>query len=266
MTHILRIPFATAQSTPQFLNSIARVAEDPITSALPRAAWSVPGEINFNITALSLKTPAQLEAAIQLLKDMGASFQTKREPLVVAVHGLYKDYDPRDTKSLKCYILETRPFLEDFRHRVRATFLAKGFVSHGRHLRKPTPINVKIMSTGYLRSDTPTKSIQDKDSNWFRTPMFDASDVFLQYENFPWTKEFSLERMCISESGLKDVWKGGKVIRTDYRDIACVPLPGAPARDLDVDRRDETYTVAFKKLKRNFPWTPLRIPSTPMPH
>ncbi|KAL8686589.1 MAG: hypothetical protein Q9218_006999 [Villophora microphyllina] len=70
VTHSLRIPLATAVSTPQLLESIAKVAEDPIAMELPRAVWSVPDQLQLPIAGLSLKTSAQENAATQLLQQL----------------------------------------------------------------------------------------------------------------------------------------------------------------------------------------------------
>lgn len=95
-------------------------------------------------------------------------------------------------------------------------------------------------------------------------PDFDASDLHPKYENFPWTGEFPSEKLCISEIGLKDVWRDGKFLRTGYRDIACVPLPGATLENMSPEHLDEEYLPAAKARRKNLPLTPLVIPSTPL--
>lgn len=74
ITHFLRIPFATAKSTPQLLHSLQRVAEDPIAAALPRLAWLTPDELFFSIGSLSLKTTSRRRTAIRLLNDVSRTY------------------------------------------------------------------------------------------------------------------------------------------------------------------------------------------------
>lgn len=71
ITHFLRIPFATAKSTPQLRQSIDHVARDPITAALPRAAWPAPDELHYALGPLSLLKPERKERAERLLPKLG---------------------------------------------------------------------------------------------------------------------------------------------------------------------------------------------------
>ncbi len=64
ITHFLRIPYATAESTPQIVNAVERLAQDPITAALPRQAWLQPGRFHLGFSSLSLGTPDRVKAAI----------------------------------------------------------------------------------------------------------------------------------------------------------------------------------------------------------
>ena len=70
ITHFLRIPFATPRSTPQFLQSLRQVSQDPIAAALPRAAWNTPNELYHSFGSLSLGKPGRLDKAIQLLREL----------------------------------------------------------------------------------------------------------------------------------------------------------------------------------------------------
>ena len=87
-----------------------------------------------------------------------------------------------------------------------------------------------------------------------------------KYKDFEWTTEFPLERLCISELGLKAFRKDGELVRTGYRDIASVPFPGVPARVVDelaMRRSNEEHEKAYKTKKQSLPTCPLLIPSTP---
>lgn len=71
-----------------------------------------------------------------------------------------------------------------------------------------------------------------------------------------------MKKLCISEMGLKDFLQEGKIVGTGYRDIACVPLPCAPAIPSGGGRIDG-YTRAAMTMVKNSPINPLLIPSMP---
>ncbi len=97
-----------------------------------------------------------------------------------------------------------------------------------------------------------------------RQPSFDvASHLLPKYKNLQMTDGFPLEKLCIAELGLKDVWTRGDFVREDYRDIACIPLPGVPPDTVSVCHPDEKYTKAARSVTRDYPITPLYIPSMP---
>ena len=72
-THFIRIPIATAKSTPQIRRSTEHVAQDPIASALPRFAWLGPNEMKYSLGLLSLETRSHVESAIELLNSISRS-------------------------------------------------------------------------------------------------------------------------------------------------------------------------------------------------
>lgn len=121
----------------------------------------------------------------------------------------------------------------------------------------------RLMSTDYLRSNVLLDSHHLREKGYYRSPYFDASHLLPKYEDFSWTNKFPLEKLCIAELGLKDVFRKGKFVREDYRDIACIPLPGVSATKISARHPDDQYTKAARSMYKNHPRTPLVIPSIP---
>lgn len=117
------------------------------------------------------------------------------------------------------------------------------------------------MATKYLRSSVWRSRPSLGGKKCRLQPDFDASDLHLKYENNPWTTEFPLEKLCISEIALKDFLTDGKVVGTGYRDVACVPLPGVSTSP-SVGERINGYRTAAILRENNRTLTPLLIPST----
>lgn len=122
------------------------------------------------------------------------------------------------------------------------------------------------MNLKWFPTDVSNDKITLRGKGLVKSPKFDASDLVQKYKDFEWATEFPLERLCISELGLKDFRKDGELIRTGYRDIASVPLPGVPARVVDelaTRRSKEEHEKAHKSIRRIHPPCPLLIRSTP---
>lgn len=184
-------------------------------------------------------------------------------PPSIALHGLVKPSSPEsryptEAKWLCCQIREARPFLVDFASRISDIFVDKGFIPV---TVDPSSLVLRafIMQTKVIASDVRNEKPSLRRLRPYRCPHFDASKLHVKYEDFPWTTEFPLERMCISEFRLRDVWKGGSFVRTAFRDIASVPLPGVPQHALSTQDPEERY------IKRDFgnrtPRTTLHMPS-----
>lgn len=281
ITHFLRIPFATTQSTPQLLESVQQVSEDPITAVLPRAAWSVPDEIHCSMGPLSLKTPARVKAASDLLLELHRQYNSgfnarskfnfsrphidtlrRLQPLRVRLHGLRAER--LVTKNLICNPIEEKPMLCDFINIVDDIFGAEGYVpvnKGGRDVIRP-----KLMDTRHLKSNVINEKVTLLGKGFTRQPDFDSSIVYSKYKDFPWTATYPLEKLCISELGIKDVWRQGRLVKTGYRDIATVPLPGVSPSDFVPDHPDDLYEKAYKTKRRNMPITGMNIPSSGKPY
>lgn len=128
------------------------------------------------------------------------------------------------TGYLACGIRESHPFLKNFRSLVNTIFYSNGLMPI--LPREDSSLLVRILNLNYYRTEIVNEKITLRGKGFVRSPKFNAADLYQQYKDFTWTTEFSLERLCISELGLKDFRRDGKLVRTGHRDIACVPLPG----------------------------------------
>ncbi len=115
------------------------------------------------------------------------------------------------------------------------------------------------MDCSYLHTDELNTRPELEGRGRYRSPRFDASDVHLQYANFPFTNDFPLETLCISEVGLKDVYVKGEKISTGYRDIASVPFPGVVL----AEHVEKVYVKAARTTKKDQPHVLRLIPSMP---
>ena len=154
--------------------------------------------------------------------DKSSAVEGQLEPLVqapvVALHGLTSPYRGQGlhlqaTKALYCQVKEPRPFLIQFRTAVAKIFQDHGLVSATRESVLLRPI-AKLMNTDYLSTNTLNNKPTMKGKGWYRSPCFDASDLHTKYQNFPWTTEFPVEELCLTEMGLKDVLRNGKFVKT----------------------------------------------------
>lgn len=183
----------------------------------------------------------------------------------ISLQGLFAPLDLlKGTGALSLEIRESWLFLADFFSQVHGAFISGGFmpVPPAQYSGSPT----QIMNLRWFPSDVINEKITLRGKGLFRSPKFDASDLVQKYKDFEWTTEFPLERLCISELGLKDFRKDGELVRTGFHDIASVPLPGVPARVVDelaMRRSNEEHEKAYKTKKQCLPTCPLLIPSTP---
>ena len=290
-THFLRIPLATSKSTPELMKSLEQVAQDPIAAALPRQVWSAPDSLHIVIGELNLKGPGRLDLAAELLEkldliqilsliapstalplsrtDNTAVSRASRgtghpaQIATVALQGLDRftpnpSY-PNATKTLKCYIKERVPFLIPLCSQISNEFLKANLMPIPP--KPPSPLAM-IMSTSWFRTNVPNRALHLKGKRSYREPLFDASKLYPKYEDFLWTTEFPLEQVCISEVGLKDVWRKDRFIRTAYRNIASIQFPGVVASQALAEHPDDVYVKAAKTIRENLePIDGLIIPS-----
>ena len=151
-------------------------------------------------------------------------------------------------------IVESQPWLHHITPIVFSLFADRGYTP----LKPPQfpPLNVKMMTTDYLRAPGVRKI------GYPRSPNFDASALLSEYKDHSWTTEVPLERICLSQFGVKDVIRQGQVIRTGYRDVAAAYFPGM-FQDMDnAEHSTDAYVKAAKCNQKKQPLMPRVIPSS----
>jgi len=241
------------------------------------------------VGVLSLSKPGRLDRAIRLLRELNMeriarAIAATSDPDVVtksvrqsteivkpaqapiiSLQGLglgpSDERFLRNAKELSCHIRENRPFLEQFKLIVSKIFQDAELIQVSSPITRR--LILKLMNTAYLRTDIPNEKPTLKGRNAFLEPSFDASDLISKYRDFTWTTDFPLERLCISELGLKDFVRNGEVVRMGSRDIASVALPGSMSGGAPDEVPNDTYKKAAKTIKKTHPVCPLVIPSSP---
>ncbi|KAI4231737.1 MAG: hypothetical protein LQ352_008388, partial [Teloschistes flavicans] len=275
-THFLRIPLATAISTPQLQKSLQQVAADRLAVKRPHIAWSSPEEMSLVLGSLVLDTPARVRKAERVLHsidmtglvnhcmaDLSSLPQspTKVNPEdperlppvqvpVVSLHGLSSnDRMLKRATSLKAIVQEPRPFLSEFRRRVCDRFVAERLMARDelKPFRPKARLMARLMSTNGRRTENLRKIGK---RGWLPQPVMDASGIFPKYKDFPWTADFPLERLCISEKELKDVTRDGEIMWTGYRDIASICFPAFHEDQVATEQEGDVYTAAAQLQAR----------------
>ncbi|KAL9032835.1 MAG: hypothetical protein Q9180_006282 [Flavoplaca navasiana] len=200
------------------------------------------------------------------LEDVGSALPGSQPPAPpsIALRGLFlsPNWDPPNTRYLLCQIIESRPFLKRYRSLVLHIFQDKGLIPSTELDEEPS-ILVNLMDTTRRLRIHDHKDVQGSERR--HCPDFDASDLQSKYGNFSWTGNFELEKLCLSETGHRDVWRDGKFLRTDYRDIACISLPGVKAEAFPPEGNDDEYVPAACTRLKNMPVMPKIISSTATP-
>ncbi|KAL8667293.1 MAG: hypothetical protein Q9202_000866 [Teloschistes flavicans] len=269
-THFLRIPLATAISTPQLQKSLQQVAADRLVLRRPHIAWSSPEQVSLVLGSLVLGTKARVRKAERVLHsidmtglvnhcmaDLSSLPQspTKVNPEdperlppvqapVVSLHGLSSsDKTLKRATLLKAFVQEPRSFLAEFRHRVCDRFVAERLMARDelKPLRPKAKLMARLMSTNGHRIERLRTTGK---RSWLPQPVMDASGIFPKYKDFPWTGDFPLERLCISEKELKDVTRDGEPMWTGYRDIASIYFPAFHEDQVATEQEGDVYTAA----------------------
>ena len=287
------MPFATAKSIPQLIKSINQLASDRTATELPSSAWSQPDQLHFVIGGLILPTQSRLKAAIELLQGIDltqtvrSSYNSSSELLnfhitintdapgvefrsrVITLQGLRREVTaahwPRATKALSCDILESWPYLTDLEETLKEAFAKEGLMPVIKQGNRELGYEGKIMTTCYLRTIVQNTRRELRGQDAVRRPHFDALDIYHKFKNFTWATQFPLERISISQLGLKDVWIQGDFVRTCYRNDGSAFLPGTnPSQTAAADEHPEdVYEKAAHTIRENQSVPPLYIPSTP---
>lgn len=226
-THFVRITLVTRASLPQILESYSRIEKDTISAEIPKGAITHPANLHLSIGPLSLPTPSDLEAALEILRS--AIARQDDRPFIAHVVGIGDSMvsrEPRDlSRTLRLYsrIEDPTNTLHKFCQRVRTTLRDEGLLRLDPLVQSfQIPFHTKLLNTNRLVRDP----VKGKSQKYFLRPRIDATDIHRKYKDFVLTKDVQLEELHISEIGLKKVLYED-VLVAGYRNIATVPLPGA---------------------------------------
>lgn len=272
ITHALRIPLATAKSSPQLQRSLDKIRRDDLTRALPNPAWSQVGSLCLHIGSLSLPNQSRLTTAQGTLKnfDVASSLGDRAQPLSVTLRGLHSGL-VGEQRELTNRLYANVAFTDDtglaslrrLTADLRAAFGAEGLLVT-KNYKDPSELSMRLMSTMYLKSDEPKRKPTSSSYNFLRSPLFDARDTYAAYKDTAWAEDFALERICISVSSLADMTKRGTVIGQGYQHVFCIPFPGFETTS-NLEDPDIEYVPAPKISIANKIRTPLVIPSNSQP-
>ena len=266
LTHILRIPLATSKSRPQLEASLRRAMTDPTSENIHGLAFARPDMLYLNLGSLSLTTPELCDNAIDLLRGLNLqnilqglmrqlpslnNMLSMPEPFKTSLIGL-KDPSPHPlVDRLYALVIDPHDIKAHFCDAIRENFLAT-------RLRKlndqqsskdyKSAMHTKIVNNARLFSTT--KIIQPSIMTHYRQRgeviayarlKCDVQEFYFKYKDFTWAHDFQLERLAISEIRQQYFVRDGRVVGRGYRDVASVPLPGAPDVDLEANMEGITY-------------------------
>lgn len=244
-THFLCIPLATKISRPQLASSLRTLANDPCAANVPKEAFRWLESIHISLGAMSLHTPAAVEAAVNIVREAllrhltfplgNQSKQIARDPLKVSMTGLglleLPGLSVKNAGSLLASVAEPTGQLLRLCHDIYHC-LAKHC------LWRQTEQNVglvegfplaTIVSTRQCPSNEPmgNSALAHLGRQVFRSKTFNATEIHRQYDNYTFATWFPLERFSIREMGLKHMIKhDGLLVNQAHREIASIPLPG----------------------------------------
>lgn len=244
-THFLCIPLATRVSRPQLASSMRTLASDPCAANVPKEAFRSLEGIYIPVGALSLHTPAAVDAAVHLVRKAllrhytfshgNKSQQVPRDPLKVSITGLRPftspGYRTKATQSLFASITEPTGQLlklcKDINYDLLEHSLWQGSGNHSGLVEGfplSTIADTKKCLSDKLKSD-PVFARLGRPA--FLDKKIDVTEIQRRYEHFTFASQFSLERFTICEMGLKHIIRDdGVLVNQAYREAASIPLPG----------------------------------------
>ena len=118
-------------------------------------------------------------------------------------------------------------------------------------LKIPRKPYTTLISTRYLDGSEVNNSPELVSEGSYRTirPRFNATGLWREYFDFPWARNFQLEKLSICEMGLMHIYSQGKLVGSGYKEVASVPLPGASSVSTGPDLEGETMVRRPKDAK-----------------
>lgn len=248
---------------------------DPITRSIPSEAFVWPETHHLNIGALSLTTDDDFMAAEEFLRKLnlwnllpGAPSSTKGpkpfkldltrggalpyRPIKISLIGLeHPGKHMRNCISMRAQAVEEEKVLTHFITEIKQTLQDAKLLKLRPDERADSslPLRSKILDSSrmYTTEVNPYASqFTPPGKDIYYTLQMDLAEVYSKYKDFVWARDIKLEKMSIWEMGLKKFQRGRLQIGQGHREIASVPLPGAPIIGSDSEIRDVTYEPVRK--------------------
>ena len=267
-THFLRIPLSTIISRPQIYKSYKQAMNNPVASGIPKEAFLPHSQLHINLGQLDLDSDERYNAAIRHLQNRNLEElyqgilkrrQEKNSGFDTLEHkhrGILADFRgianySNHTKLDDCMILwapviDHANVLSTFCYIITLSFWHAGLLRLNPdqldRLKSPREPYTNLIATRYMDSNEVNYNPELVSEGNYRTMRlrFNATGLWREYFDFPWARNFQLEKLSICEMGLKNIYNKGKLVGAGYKEVANVPLPGASSVSTGPDLEGET--------------------------
>ena len=248
---------------------------DPAARSIPVDAWRNVDQLSIIMGTVKLRSAEDKETACKLLQQMNhdpklisnitrtqnrsrdsATLLESPKPdsmarnivRTVSLHGLEsavnQKAEPVAIAALYGRVKGNGRFILNLSHILNDTF-AK-FKTNRVVSKTNREVKFGVMTTHLLRP----KAIRTLGKHPIpKEPDLDVASLCDRYKDFIWAKDVPLEKICLSDVGLKDVWSQGRIVaHAVYRDIASVALPGAHSISLPSTKYEFKHKYAPASL------------------
>lgn len=167
--------------------------------------------------------------------------------LLVSLVGMAHSDHLHNCQRLYIPVIDHGGRLRAFVQEIRSRFISAGLMvlTHGDRL-KCVNMHFMILGNKSFKSTTvKTKpSVRQKlreNQVQNRLAGFDVRSLYEDYQTFPWTSSFALERLSLSTLDLADMVKDNHIIGRGFEEIASVPLPGIDYLEKQEEPEGVTY-------------------------
>ena len=265
LTHFLCLPLVTSASKAHLLASLQQFTahvvdtENEDSAIVPAKAVRPIGTLHLTLGVMSLQTPERVAVASAFLQSLnvrellrGATITGHKSPaisagaaertdilpglnqdpeaesrknvprLIITLSGLHPMHTPSSTSILYASPLDHTSRLYPFALALRNAFTDADFLlPEDRDLR----LHATIVNTIYAKDKKTRTRDGGHGKNIQGSRKFDARELIANYEDFEWTTNLHIERVCICEMGAKKVVENGQVVNEEYLEISSVSLP-----------------------------------------
>ena len=277
ITHVLRIPFPPSNALLQLDKSLAQLRQDELLKAVPSYAHIPVSRMDIGVGVFDLRDPERLRVARETMGafDFASSVGgAKATPLSVTLSGLSSGGSEDGKRPLTSRFLATireAPWLDRLCDDLVAAFRNQG-VNYKAMTDFPggrSSLKVALVDIGFFRTQTLRKwrgkgKYRGQSSRIVR-PKFEAGDIYARYANKVWVDNLPLDRICFSNTGLKDMIKNNEVVGTGWETILSRPLSGTPGMTLEPEDPEIKYVKSAERASASRVIMPLIVSSSTDP-